>query len=213
MRSRAQFTGIARRRTHTPPARRPQPGKSSLNTSRTKHHPLLRRRHPVAAIRAIARPSTRSGITMPALRPLLLAAALLPLPTPPATAAGDLGRQEPVVVTLQLGDSGGAHRFTPDALTLETGKLYALRLHNAGSQPYYFRSNALADAVYTRKVVARDAAGNMVAEVYGAVRRVEIAAGQVAEWWFVPIRTGRFDDVISTPALRDAGMRATIEVK
>lgn len=131
----------------------------------------------------------------------------------PALAAGDLTRQEPVVVTLSMGAHDGSHRFTPDSLTLETGKLYVLQLQNTGSQPYYFGSPGLADAVYTRKVVAKDAAGKVVAEIYGPVRRIEVAAGHTAEWWFLPVRTGRFDDVTSTRSLTEAGMRATIEVK
>jgi plastocyanin len=129
------------------------------------------------------------------------------------TAAADLTKQEPVTVTIKLGEKDGQHRFTPDSLTLEAGKLYALLLENAGTQPYYFGSSGLADAVYTRKVVAKDAAGKVVAEIYGPVRRIEISVGHTVEWWFLPVRTGRFDDVTSTKKLAEAGMRATIEVK
>lgn len=116
-------------------------------------------------------------------------------------------------MTIKLGETEGRHRFTPDALTLETGKLYALRLENTGTQPYYFGSPGLADAVYTRKVVAKDAAGKVVAEIYGPVRRIEVSAGHTVEWWFLPVRTGRFEDVTLTKKLAEAGMRATIEVK
>lgn len=139
--------------------------------------------------------------------------AALVLAVLPAFAAGDLTKQEPVTVTLKLGTVDGQHRFTPDALTLETGKLYKLRLENTGTQSYYFGSAGLADAVYTRKVVALDAAGKVVAEVYGPMRRIEISAGHTTEWWFLPVRTGMFDDVMSTRKLTEAGMRATIEVK
>jgi uncharacterized cupredoxin-like copper-binding protein len=129
------------------------------------------------------------------------------------SAAADLTKQEPVTVNMRLGEMEGRHRFTPDSLTLEAGKLYSLRLENAGTQPYYFGSAGLADAVYTRKVVAKDAAGKVVAEIYGPVRRIEISAGHTVEWWFLPVRTGTFDDVTSTKKLAEAGMRATIEVK
>lgn len=133
--------------------------------------------------------------------------------SPVAFAAGDLSKQEPTTVTIQMGADKGQHRFTPDALTLETGRLYALRIDNAGSEPYYFGSNGLADAVYTRKVVAKDAAGKVVAEIYGPIRRIEVAPGHSVEWWFLPIRTGKFDDVMSKRSQAEAGMRATIEVK
>ncbi len=132
---------------------------------------------------------------------------------PAAQAAGDLTRQEPLVITLQVGCDATPPRFSPDTLTLESGRLYALRLMNGGSKPCYFGSQALADAVYSRKVVALDATGRTVAEVYGPIRRIEVAAGNTVEWWFLPVRTGRFDDVMSTRALAEAGMKAVIEVK
>lgn len=157
-------------------------------------------------------------MTPPSVRPLLLTAlALLALPAPATHAAGDLTKQEAVTITLRLGmestPQGPQPRFSPDSLALETGKLYALRLQNTGDKPYYFGSQSLADAVYTRKVVALDATGRTVAEVYGPIRRIEIAAGHTVEWWFLPVRTGRFEDVMSTRSLTEAGMKAVIEVK
>ncbi|MDP3872920.1 MAG: hypothetical protein Q8Q80_09660 [Methyloversatilis sp.] len=147
------------------------------------------------------------------IRRLIRIALMASLAASTAAHAADLTKQEPVTVTLKLGTVEGQHRFTPDSLTLEAGKLYKLRLENTGSQPYYFGSAGLADMVYTRKVVALDAAGKVVAEIYGPIRRIEISAGHTTEWWFLPVRTGVFDDVISTKKLADGGMRATIEVK
>ncbi len=127
--------------------------------------------------------------------------------------AGDLTRQEPTRLTMTLGNAEGEHRFTPDLLTLETGKLYVMRLENPSPNDYYFGSQGLADAVYSRKVVVLGADGKALAEVYGPVRRMELKPGGVAEWWFYPVRTGRFEDVMSTRSHFEAGMRATIEVK
>jgi uncharacterized cupredoxin-like copper-binding protein len=130
-----------------------------------------------------------------------------------AQGAGDLTRQDPIRVTMVLGDAGGEHRFNPDSLTLETGKLYVLRLENPSANDYYFGSQGLADAVYSRKVVVLGADAKPLAEVYGPVRRVELKPGSVVEWWFFPVRTGRFEDVMSTRSHTAAGMRATIEVR
>ncbi len=141
---------------------------------------------------------------------LVIAAGLLAVS---ARAAGDLTRQEPNPVTIVLGNTQGEHRFSPDSLTLETGKLYALRLENRSSNDYYFGSQGLADAVFSRKVMVKAADGKTIAEIYGPVRRFEVKAGGVIEWWFLPVRTGRFEDVMSTKTHADAGMRATIEVK
>ncbi len=130
-----------------------------------------------------------------------------------ANAAGDLTRQEPTQVTMTLGNAKGEHRFSPDTLTLETGKLYVLRLENPSPNSYYFGSQGLADAVYSRKVVVLGPNGKVIAEVYGPVRRLEVAPGGTAEWWFLPVRTGKFEDVMSTRSHLEAGMRATIEVR
>ena len=127
--------------------------------------------------------------------------------------AADLTQQEPTLVNIKIGTKDGTHRFTPDSITLETGKLYKLHLENTGTQPYYFTSPSVADAVYTRKVVVKDSAGNVIAEIYGAIRRFEISIGQSIEWWIYPVRTGVFDDVISTKKLAQEGMKATITVK
>ena len=103
---------------------------------------------------------------------------MLNLLTGCAGAAGDLTRQEPVVVELKLGQPSGEHRFTPDSLVFETGKLYVLRLENPSPNAYYFGSQGLADAVYSRKVVALGSGGRVLAEVYGPVRRVELKPGR-----------------------------------
>ena len=130
-----------------------------------------------------------------------------------AGAAGDMTAGEPIRVTVRLGTDEGDHRFVPDALTFETGKLYALRVENPGKHNYYFGSQSFADAVYSRKVVALDKDGKDLIQVYGPVRRVEIKAGNAMEWWFVPMRTGKFDDLRSTKTHTDAGMRGTIEIR
>jgi hypothetical protein len=127
--------------------------------------------------------------------------------------AADLTQQEPTLITIKIGSPDGQHRFSPDSLTLETGKLYKLRLENTGVQAYYFSSHGIVDAVYTRKVVVRDSDEKVIAEIYGPVRRFEIATGKSIEWWIYPVRTGVFDDVISTKKLALDGMKATITVK
>lgn len=128
-------------------------------------------------------------------------------------AAGDLSGGEPIRVNVRLGTDDGLHRFVPDTLTFETGKLYALRIDNASATHYYFGSQAFADVVYTRKVVALDKDGKDTIQIYGPVRRFEIKAGNSMEWWFVPVRTGSFDDLRSTRTHSEAGMTGRIEVR
>jgi uncharacterized cupredoxin-like copper-binding protein len=124
------------------------------------------------------------------------AAALLLAPSV-AYAGGDLSRQDPIEVTVELGKPG-RHAFTPDKLRFETGKLYKLVLRNPSSDPHYFTSHAFTQLIYTRKVQvvqSRDGKMTTLAEFKGAIREVEVYPGQIAEWWFVPVAAGRVTDL------------------
>jgi uncharacterized cupredoxin-like copper-binding protein len=132
----------------------------------------------------------------------------------PAQAAGDLTAQKPVEIAVQLGNRQGALRFIPDTITLETGKLYRLVLTNPSPRAHYFSSSALAQAVYTRKVQVNGGDGRPLAEVKGTVREIEVHPGATAEWWFVPVKTGEFSDLVCTvPGHRQGGMVGHIRIR
>jgi uncharacterized cupredoxin-like copper-binding protein len=125
------------------------------------------------------------------------AAALLLAATTAAHAAGDLSRQEPIEITVDLGKPG-QHAFVPNKLRFETGKLYKLILRNPSSDPHYFTSHAFTQLIYTRKVQVvqnRDGKTTTLAEFKGAIREIEVYPGQTAEWWFVPVAAGRATDL------------------
>jgi uncharacterized cupredoxin-like copper-binding protein len=125
------------------------------------------------------------------------ASAVLLLAATMAHAGGDLSRQEPIEVTVDLGKPG-RHAFTPDKLRFETGKLYKLVLSNPSSDPHYFTSHAFSQLVYTRKVQVvqqRDGKPVVLAEFKGAIREIEVYPGATAEWWFVPVATGQVSDL------------------
>jgi uncharacterized cupredoxin-like copper-binding protein len=128
--------------------------------------------------------------------PAAVAAALLWVPFS-ANAAGDLSRQQPIEVTVDLGEPG-KHVFSPNKLKFETGKLDKLVLRNASNDPHYFTSHAFSQMIYTRKVQVvqvRDGKPTTLAEFKGAIREIEVYPGQSAEWWFVPIAAGRVTDL------------------
>jgi uncharacterized cupredoxin-like copper-binding protein len=130
-------------------------------------------------------------------RSIALAATLLVASTLPSRAAGDLSRQDPIVVTIELGRPG-QHAFFPDRLRFETGRLYRLVLTNASDAPHYFTSHDFTQLIYTRKVqVTQRVGGSTVtlAEFKGAIREIEVYPGHSAEWWFVPVATGRVTDL------------------
>jgi uncharacterized cupredoxin-like copper-binding protein len=128
---------------------------------------------------------------------LVAAAALVAATYGAAYSAGDLSRQEPIVVAVELGKPG-QHAFTPNTLRFETGKLYKLVLSNGSSDPHYFTSHAFTQLIYTRKVQvvqSRDGTTTTLAEFKGAIREIEVYPGQTAEWWFVPVAAGRVTDL------------------
>jgi uncharacterized cupredoxin-like copper-binding protein len=126
----------------------------------------------------------------------LVVAALLLVSTV-VHAAGDLSRQEPIEVTVELGKPG-QHAFAPNKLRFETGKLYKLVLRNPSNDPHYFTSHAFTQLIYTRKVQVvqdRDGKRTTLAEFKGAIREIEVYPGHIAEWWFVPVAAGRATDL------------------
>ena len=129
-------------------------------------------------------------------------------------AAGDLTQQEPKRVSIELSNAAGDKVFTPNQLNFETGTLTILTIQNNSEKSYYFGSNGFADSVYTRKLVVLAADKKQpLAEIYGPVRRIELYPGQTLEWWFVPVRTGKFDDLMSRKSEAAAGMKGVIEIQ
>ena len=111
--------------------------------------------------------------------------------------AGDLSRQNPIEVTVELGKPG-QHVFVPSTLKFETGKLYKLILRNPSEDPHYFTSDAFTQMIFTRKVQVtqqRDGKTVTLAEFKGAIREIEVYPGHAAEWWFVPVAAGRARDL------------------
>jgi uncharacterized cupredoxin-like copper-binding protein len=111
-----------------------------------------------------------------------------------AIAGGDLSKQDPITVRMDLGKDGTeSHKFYPDKLTFETGKLYRLVLHNPSNSKHYFTSLGMGSKVWTRKVQVMDDLGpgaKQIGEIKGAIREIEVYPGGTTEWFFVPVATG-----------------------
>jgi uncharacterized cupredoxin-like copper-binding protein len=115
---------------------------------------------------------------------------------------------------VRLGDEKDSRRFVPDAIELETGKLYRLVLSNPTAEKHYFSSEGLSQAVFTRKVQVNDSEGKAMAEVKGVIREIEVFPNALTEWWFVPVKAGRFGDLKCTvPGHAEAGMVGRITIK
>lgn len=145
---------------------------------------------------------------------VLVLALFLALPFASAQAAGDLTQQEPVEIRVALGNEKNALAFFPGTISLETGRLYRLVLTNPSPQKHYFSSDGMAQAVFTRKVQVNGADGKALAEVKGQIREIEVYPGGTTEWWFVPVKAGRFNDLKCTiPGHGEGGMVGSITVK
>jgi len=131
-----------------------------------------------------------------------------------ANAKGDLTKQTPIEITVVMGDKNNAMMFSPSTIEFETGKLYKLVLENKGPVKHYFSSDGLSQSVLSRKVQVNDANGTPIAEVKGMIREIEVYPGFKAEWWFVPVKAGTFDDLsCSIAGHTEAGMKGTIIIK
>ena len=108
---------------------------------------------------------------------------------------GDFTKQNPVIIEVLLkGNSGEVHYYEPSLIKFETGKLYMLKLKNLSDSKHYFTSKEFAESIFTRKIqVNKDL--EKIAEIKGNIHEVEIFPNNTLEWWFVPIKTGVFEDL------------------
>ncbi|MBI5640450.1 MAG: biphenyl 2,3-dioxygenase [Nitrospirae bacterium] len=147
--------------------------------------------------------------------PVLLLFLAVTLLTPClASGAGDLTNQQPVDITVRLGDEKDSLKFIPDTLEFETGKLYRLVLVNPSPQKHYFSSEGLSRAVFTRKVQINGGEGKPLLEVKGIIHEIEVYPKGTAEWWFVPVKTGTFNDLKCTiSGHQEKGMTGRITIR
>ena len=107
----------------------------------------------------------------------------------------DLTKQEPIEKIIYFkGKIGESHYYEPNKLILYTGKLYKLKLKNISNSKHYFSSSSFSKAIFTRKIQI-NSNGKKIAEVKGVINEIEVWPNHQIEWWFVPIKTGYFEDL------------------
>ena len=108
---------------------------------------------------------------------------------------GDLTRQKAIEVEVKLkGETGKVHFFEPSTLKFETGKLYKLKLLNLSDSKHYFTSEKFSNSIFTRKIQINKNKSK-IAEVKGIIKEVEVFPDNIVEWWFIPLKTGEFNDL------------------
>ena len=107
----------------------------------------------------------------------------------------DLTRQVPIdKIVYFKGLSGESHYYEPSELIFYTGKLYRLILKNVSDSKHYFSSSSFSKSIFTRKIQV-NFDNKKLAEIKGIINEVEVWPNHQIEWWFVPIKTGRFEDL------------------
>ena len=94
-----------------------------------------------------------------------------------------------------------------------------MKLINTSDSKHYFSSAGFVNSIFTRKVqVVKN--NEKIAEIKGHVNEVEIFPKNTLEWWFVPVKTGTFNDLfcnvkdqITGNSHEDMGMIGTIIIE
>ena len=132
----------------------------------------------------------------------------------PALAGGDLSRANVITVPIELGSADGGMYVRPNTFEFVTGQAYKLSLVNVDVIKHELALNEMGERIFTRKVQIDDADGNLVAEIKGQIREIEVGPGKTVDWYIVPIQT--LDESQITCELEghmEAGMWATVTIK
>lgn len=133
----------------------------------------------------------------------------------PAQAAGDLSRANVIDVTIEMGSNDDGMYLKPDHFEFETGQAYKLVLVNVDEIKHEIALSEMGERIFTRKVEIEDDAGNLVAEIKGTIREVEVGPKQTVEWFIVPVQTtdGPVEITCELPGHYESGMHATATIK
>lgn len=134
--------------------------------------------------------------------------------TSPAIAAGDLSRLNIIDIPIEMGSNDDGMYLKPDTIELETGQAYKLILINVDEIKHELALNEMYERVFTRKVEASDADGNLITEVKGSIREVEVGGLKTVEWFIVPVQPtdGPVEIACELPGHREAGMLANVTI-
>ena len=132
----------------------------------------------------------------------------------PALAEGDLSRANVIDVVIEMGSNDDGMYFSPNNYELVTGQAYRLVLTNVDGIKHEIALNEMGERIFTRKIEASDAEGNLITEVKGAIREVEVGPGMTVEWFIVPVQTTDEPVQITCeiPGHFESGMHASVMI-
>ena len=98
-------------------------------------------------------------------------------------------------------------------LNLQTGQAYKLVLKNVDKVKHELDPAEFGAKVFTRKVEVMGHDGNMIAEIKGSVREIEVGPGGEVEWFIVPVQTGTNLAIeCALKGHKEAGMVGTVTI-
>ncbi len=132
-----------------------------------------------------------------------------------ALADGDLSRANVIDVVIEMGSSGDRMYLKPDSYEFVTGQAYRLILTNVDEIKHELALNEMVERIFTRKIEASDAEGNLITEVKGMINEVEVGPGKTVEWFIVPVQTTDEPVQITCelPGHLEAGMHASVMIR
>ena len=132
-----------------------------------------------------------------------------------AQAEGDLSRANIITVPMELGSNDDGMYLKPDHYNFVTGQAYKLVMTNVDEIKHELALNEMVERIFTRKIEVSDEQGNLVTEVKGSIREVEVGPGKTVEWFFVPVQTtkGPVEITCEIAGHYEAGMLATVSIK
>ena len=132
----------------------------------------------------------------------------------PVLAAGDLSRADVQKVVIEMGSNDDGMYFKPNNFVFETGKAYDLSMVNVDDIKHEVSLNEMTERIFTRKVEIEGADGELVAEIKGVVREVEVGPHQTADWFFVPIQPIESTEITcEIPGHYESGMKAGVQIQ
>ena len=131
-----------------------------------------------------------------------------------AQAEGDLSRANVIEVHMEMGSNDDGMYLKPNHYDFVTGQAYKLIMTNVDEIKHELALNEMVEKIFTRKVEASDKDGNLITEVKGAIREVEVGPGQTVEWFFVPIQPVDAAEITcEITGHYEAGMFATASIE
>jgi uncharacterized cupredoxin-like copper-binding protein len=148
------------------------------------------------------------------MKHFIIGAAMVGLTVGSAMAEGDLSKANIIEVQIELGQNDNGMYIKPSLTEFVTGQAYKLHIYNVDEFKHELALNELGEASFTRKIEILTKTGDLISEVKGAIREVEVGPDQAVDWYLVPVQTvdeGQLS--CELPGHRDSGMHVDIVVK